>query len=218
MSELISERQNITSYELLRRDLGRLGIQSKNGLSERNRFVKKFEWIPHWKAEVTIALRGLPVQFNNIIGRMPEPYPAARDSYHEAVKYWQESGLALHRLDQALVHEDESTPSVDKIRGSFVVRAAMAEFSLAHRHFDEFVWHPTKRDRKNQIPNQITDARLLSTTQDLAKASDDRLYAQWLLARHSEEKRYDFWHEQLVSIQDDPWVQEVQYRNSQREP
>lgn len=215
MSEVLHGKDSITPHELLHRNLGRLSIQNKNGVSERNRFVRKFDWIPHWQAEVTTALKGLPIQYK-IIGGMPEPYPAARDTYNEAIKYWNESGLAIHHLDQALVNEDESIPSLESIRESFVIRSAIARFSLAHRHFDDYGWHPKKRDRKNCLPNRITEARLLTATQDLAEASDDRLYAAWFLARSSEGKRFDFWHNELVKVQHNPWVQEVQARNRQR--
>lgn len=215
MSEVLFSREVITSQELLHRNLGRLSLKSKNGLSERNRFVSKFDWIPHWQAEVRIASRGLPVELK-IIGGMPEPYSAARDTYNDAIKYWQESGLAVHQLEQALPSEDETIPSIDKIRDNFMTRAAMAKFSLAHRHFDEFGWHPRSRDKKNQIPNQITDARILSTTQGLANASDDRLFAAWFLAHHSENQRFNFWYEELMKVQGNPWVQEVQARNRAR--
>jgi hypothetical protein len=107
-------------------------------------------------------------------------------------------------------------PSVDLIRQNFAVRGAMARYNLAHYHFDNFSWHPKKRDKLQRLPNRMTDARLLTTAQDLAHASDDKLYANWFLARISEGKRFNFWHRELYKVQSNERVQEIQARNRQR--
>lgn len=215
MKEALTKNEALAPGSLIQRDLGRLSIISRNGLSERNRFVKKFDWIPHWKAEVTVALRGLPIQLKIIEG-MPEPGPAAGQTYENVLKYWDEAHLSMYQLEQAIPKEGEKAPSPDLIRQNFYTREAMARFGLAHAQMDSYSWHPRARNRRQRIQNQLNDGRLLSSTMELAGASDDRLYAQWFLARVSEGKRFDFWHNELVKVQSNPLVMEHQARNRQK--
>ena len=165
-----------------------------------NRFADRYTWLPHWGAEITMAVEGLESHINQVdrfAGSL-----AVISTLAEADKYRVEAQTEIDDLETAVFHNKGIYPvKFEAIHGDQVVISAMARHLLFRDSLARDKWpiHTEPRfERKVKPYNRLVQ-----------NLSSVRRTGLWHETLESETARNLFWIGSLLDAHSNPKVKDA---------
>jgi hypothetical protein len=162
-----------------------------------NHFADRFVWVPHWGAEITMAVEGLEAQIDEVDRFAPAK--AIISTMAEAGKYHFEAQSEVGDLEMAANPNTGIYPvKFERIHGDEIVLSAMARHLLFRDSLPRDKWPiHTEPHFSRKIKPYNRQVKNLSSTKRIGL---------WQSALESETARQNFWRGSLLTALVNPKV------------
>ncbi len=171
-------------------------------IKAREAFESRFStWIPFSQGELSLAITGLTVKANKVLGRIGDnTLSITEQAYENAQRYRDAAGVDFTNLEDAKILEEDLEPSAARIREIPEVTEAMAKYLQAVSSLERLSWYQGRGTRKTAKP-MPKEQELKEIIGRLQTSPDERLVEVWHQAELCARARRDFWDLEITNTE-----------------